>query len=117
ECGKEVPESDIVYGPLRGVCKECYENGAYLGTVVKETTTTLAPPSNIDWGNANCDEGVDVSDAVLIARFAVSDADAKMTDQGRRNADVTGDGIVDGFDTTKILKYIAKIITAEELAP
>ena len=117
ECGKEVPESDIVYGPLRGVCKECYENGAYLGTVTKETTTTLAPPSNIDWGNANCDEGVDVSDAVLIARFAVSDADAKMTDQGRRNADVTGDGIVDGFDTTKILKYIAKIITAEELAP
>ena len=67
-------------------------------------------------GDANCDESIDVADAVLIARFAAEDSDAAMTDQGRQNADVTHDGNVDGQDTTKILQYIAKKISLEDLA-
>ena len=67
-------------------------------------------------GDVNTDGIIDVSDAVLIARFAAEDREATMTDQGRQNADVTHDGNVDGQDTTKILQYIAKKIELEDLA-
>ncbi len=66
-------------------------------------------------GDVNLDCSIDVSDAVLIARFAAEDREAVITDQGRQNADVTHDGNVDGQDTTKILQYIAKKITLEDL--
>ena len=66
-------------------------------------------------GDANCDGSIDVSDAVLIARFAAEDREATMTDQGRQNADVTHDGNVDGQDSTKILQCIAKKISLEDL--
>ena len=66
-------------------------------------------------GDVNLDCSIDVSDAVLIARFAAEDREATMTDQGRQNADVTHDGNVDGQDTTKILQYIAKKINLEDL--
>ena len=61
-------------------------------------------------GDANCDGITDVSDAVLIARFAAEDREATFTDQGRQNADVTHDGNVDAQDSAKILQYIAKKI-------
>ena len=67
-------------------------------------------------GDANCDGRIDVSDAVLTARFAAEDRNAVITDQGRINADVTGNGNVDAEDTTKILQYIAKKISYAELA-
>ena len=67
-------------------------------------------------GDVNLDCSIDVSDAVLIARFAAEDREATMTDQGRQNADVTHDGNVDGQDTTKILQYIAKKISLADLA-
>ncbi|MBP0966553.1 MAG: dockerin type I repeat-containing protein [Oscillospiraceae bacterium] len=66
-------------------------------------------------GDANCDGGIDVSDAVLIARFAAEDRDAVITDQGKTNADVTGDGTVTAEDTSRILLYIAKKIGYEAL--
>ena len=66
-------------------------------------------------GDVNLDCSIDVSDAVLVARFAAEDRDAVITDQGRQNADVTHDGNVDGQDTTKILQYIAKKISLEDL--
>ena len=50
------------------------------------------------------------------ARFAAEDREATMTDQGRKNADVTHDGNVDSQDAAKILQYIAKKITLEDLA-
>ena len=67
-------------------------------------------------GDANCSGQVDVSDAVLIVRFAAEDRDAALTDQGRQNADVTHDGNVDAQDSAKILQYIAKKISFEDLA-
>ena len=81
--------------------------------------TTPAPsttPPATKWGDATCDNQVDVSDAVLVCRFAVSDANAKLTDQGKANADVTHDGAVSGDDATKILTFIARIIDEEDLA-
>ena len=66
-------------------------------------------------GDANCDGGIDVADAVLIARYAAEDKDAVITDQGKQNADVTGDGNVATDDTSRILLYIAKKIGYEAL--
>ena len=78
--------------------------------------TTAAPADDVLWGDANCDSAVDVSDCVLISRFAVEDSGAALTDKGRKAADVTHDGYVRSDDATLILRYIAKQITAAELA-
>ena len=52
----------------------------------------------------------------FFARFCMEDSTTVITDQGRKNTDVTHDGIVDGQDATTILQYIAKQITIEDLA-
>ena len=40
-CGKEIPESEAIYGPLGfPVCQECYDNGVYIGTSAPFPTTT-----------------------------------------------------------------------------
>ena len=61
-------------------------------------------------GDANADGSVDVADAVLVARFAAEDREAVITDRGRLNADISGDGNVTTDDTELILKKIAKKI-------
>lgn len=83
----------------------------------KKVDTTTEPKSDeADWGNVNCRDGVDVADAVLLARLCAQDSGAVVSAQGKINADVTHDGTIDGSDTLKILKYIAKIISADDLA-
>ena len=62
-------------------------------------------------GDVNLDDTVDVSDAVLLARFVAEDTTAVVKEQGKRNADCSGDGNLSGDDTILILKYIAKLIT------
>lgn len=69
------------------------------------------------WGDANEDGAVDVSDAVLVARFVAEDATANLKAQGKLNANVAGGAALNADCTLKILRYIAKLITAEELAP
>ncbi|MBP0975651.1 MAG: Cohesin domain protein [Oscillospiraceae bacterium] len=78
----------------------------------EESKSTSGKENNdADWGNVNCKGGVDVSDAVLLARFVAEDAGADVSAQGKINADVTHDGEITGDDTVQILKYIAKIVT------
>ncbi|MBP0966054.1 MAG: dockerin type I repeat-containing protein [Oscillospiraceae bacterium] len=81
-----------------------------------EAALTCTAASQTLAGDADCDGRVDVSDAVLIARFAAEDRDAVISDQGRINADVTYDGCADAGDTARILQFIAKQISYEELA-
>ena len=85
-----------------------------------EITTTRggARPEPTKWGDANLDDTVDVSDAVLLCRYLVSDKDAKISDQGIVNAGVEKAGEAPNSEgVIKILKFIAKIITEDELAP
>ena len=91
-------------------------------TTTTTTTTTVTTPAPVVTteapsqpkptmvGDVTCDNVVDVSDAVLLARFLNSDANAKVSDTGRANADADKNGTVEGDDVTQILKYIAKII-------
>lgn len=69
------------------------------------------------WGDVNLDEVVDVSDAVLLARFTAEDAAANISAQGKINADVTGDQNLNSNDMLQILRAIANIITMEQLNP
>lgn len=85
-------------------------------TTEKKTGETTQSGKTV-WGDANEDKQVDVSDAVLVARFAAEDSEAVISAQGKLNSDVTGDQNINGDDTIKILRAIAKLITLEELAP
>lgn len=112
-------KADVVFSAVGDTTKDY--SAAFTNGEVKigapETTPapimTTAPATK--WGDATCDGKVDVSDAVLICRFAVSDAKAVLTDAGKANADVTHDASVNAEDASKILKYIARLITAEDL--
>ena len=83
-------------------------------TTSKVTTTTL--PQNKDFlrGDVNCDKDVDVSDAVLLARFLAEDSEATVTDAGLLNADANADKKTDQKDVTKILAVLAKLETMPE---
>lgn len=61
-------------------------------------------------GDANCDHDVDVSDAVLVARYVAEDSSAEMSAQGKINADVNENGEITSDDVILILQKIAKII-------
>jgi hypothetical protein len=71
---------------------------------------------NAVWGDVDESGTVDVADAVLLARFNAEDSEAVVSDQGKINADVTHDGKRAGDDVVKILRYIALIITKDDLA-
>ena len=60
----------------------------------------------------NEDGGIDVSDAVLLARLIAADSTARVSAQGKVNADVNKNGKPESSDTIKILQYIAKMISS-----
>ena len=82
-------------------------------TSAQTTTTTTAkkPAAVTKYGDADVSGGVDVSDAVLVARYLVMDRNAKFSDTGLVNSDVDGDGNVSSADMSLILNRIARIIT------
>ena len=71
----------------------------------------VGAPVEIVWGDVNESGNVDVSDAVLLARFVAEDKAATVTAAGQKNADVNHNGKPDSGDTVQILKYIAKLVT------
>jgi len=83
-------------------------------TTTKESTdSSKTETKDAVWGDADCNGSVDVSDAVLLAKYLNSDSSAKITDQGQVNANViTGD--LDTDDLSAILMYIARMITEDE---
>ncbi|MCQ2416494.1 MAG: 1,4-beta-glucanase [Oscillospiraceae bacterium] len=106
----------IVYGELKNGSTPETSQPAQNTTTTAKTTTTNGAAGDIFWGDANCDKSVDVSDAVLVSRFAAEDTEAAITAQGKLNADVTHDSALSSDDVVKILRFVAKAITAEDLA-
>ncbi len=107
----------IVYGEIAGTATPSETTKPVTTTAPKTTTTAAAGASEVLWGDADCSKLVDVSDAVLVARLSAEDGTAKITAQGKKNADVTHDGNISTDDSLLILKYICKIITAKDLEP
>ncbi len=67
------------------------------------------------YGDVNLDSSVDVSDAVMVARFCVMDAGLLITDYGKACGDVNADSKLDDKDLVKLLRFIAKQVTRSEL--
>ena len=82
-------------------------------TNTTETTTETTASSEIGAptlrGDANCDNVVDVSDAVLLARFVAEESDANINEIGKLNADADGKKGLTGDDVITILRIIAKL--------
>lgn len=60
-------------------------------------------------GDVNCDKSVDVSDAVLLARYLAEDQTANITTEGHLNADADGNTKIETDDVICILRKIAKL--------
>ncbi|WP_303836005.1 glycoside hydrolase family 48 protein, partial [Ruminococcus flavefaciens] len=90
-------------------------------TTPDPTTTTKNTPAAGVWGDANCDNDVDMSDVVLIMqslanpnKYGLDGTDAKaITAQGLANADVAehGDGVTAG-DALRIQEYLLKKVAS-----
>ena len=86
-----------------------------------EPGTEPDPKPEVDYGDANCDGTVNLSDAILVMQvlgnpdaYGADGSDkSAITDQGMLNADCynTGDGITNN-DALSIQKYLLKLITA-----
>ena len=61
-------------------------------------------------GDVNLDGTVDVSDAVLLARFVAEDPEVVILRQGIENGRCTDDNDINGDDVLYILKVIAHLI-------
>ena len=86
-------------------------------TTTTPDDTTKQPVGEIKWGDVDGNRAVDVADAVLLARFCAEDKEVSVSAEGKRNADVSGDGDLTTDDLSKLLLYLANMLTAEQLAP
>lgn len=73
------------------------------------------PTGTVKYGDVDCNGEIDVRDAVLLARLSSNDTTADVSDKGKTNADVKGDGKVDAYDLTKLLQFLAKQIPESSL--
>ena len=69
--------------------------------------------SNILWGDANCDNSIDIADVVAVASYVSDSQKNALSGQGIINADVhaNGDGI-SANDALAVQQYLANKITA-----
>ena len=69
-----------------------------------------------DWGNANCDDKVNLNDAVAILQYVALPAKYELTAQGTLNADVIDNGTsgVNGTDALAIQMLDAKLLDASK---
>ena len=91
-------------------------------TTVTTTSTTNSssdsedvPVAAVMRGDLDCSGAVDILDAVLMARLTGDDPtlkDGDVSAQGKANSDCDGNGLTDAFDLDRILRYLAKYISA-----
>ena len=84
-------------------------------TTSKTTPTTTSSKTTAKnkaaYGDANCDGKVDISDSVLIMQSLSNPSQFTLTEQGKINADCTGNGDgVTNADALSIQKYLLSLI-------
>ena len=97
------------------VLTPCYSGSVRLRgiqTLTAEQTEQTQQPETEKLlpGDADCSGVIDVSDAVMLARYVAEDSDVRITETGKRNADCNKNGNPDSEDVILILQYIAKLI-------
>ena len=75
-----------------------------------DASSDKPPVGEFDWGNVDLENKVDVSDAVLLAKYLAGIDDVVIDDQGLLNADVNEGGKPDPEDLTIILQYIVGLV-------
>ena len=75
------------------------------GTTSTTTTTSPSPSKAFFAGDANCDEQVNMADAVLIMQSIANPDKYKLTSEGEKNADVDGTPGITNKDALTIQQY------------
>jgi hypothetical protein len=73
------------------------------------STSTSETPSDIvevKYGDANCDNNVNMADAVFIMQCGANPDKYQFTESGRKNADADGSGDITNMDALTIQKYL-----------
>jgi hypothetical protein len=65
-------------------------------------------PIELLMGDIDENGEVNVLDGVMLARLVVNDTELELSDAGKANADLNGDGVVTHDDLTMLLKTLAK---------
>ena len=95
-------------------------------TTVKTTTTTpvttVDPNEVIDWskvmyGDVNLDELVNVADIVALNMYLLNAEANYINATARENAQCVYDGVVDSYDSTLLMNYVAMIVDYSEIGP
>ena len=79
-------------------------------TSTTTTSTITTSPEDILWGDANCDEEVNMADAVLIMQTISNPDKYELTADGEKNADVDRSGDITNKDALNIQKYKLSLI-------
>ncbi len=77
--------------------------------IIEKNASTNIILSSDTVGDVNGDSAIDVTDAVILARFCTEDNTAVITNQGKQNADVNQDNNITLDDVTAILRKVAKL--------
>lgn len=83
------------------------EDGSFIIRAPEEASTQ----PTVQLGDVDCTGEVDISDAILLARYLAMDTEVRITRQGLLNADVNHSGALDAEDITMLFRYIAHLIT------
>lgn len=86
----------------------CNCPGVLMGAYGAEETVAL-------YGDVDENGAVTIADVVKLARYVSQDADVTVSEQGIRNGDCNGDGQCDNADVTAIARFLANMLTAEQL--
>ena len=103
-----------VYSPEGSTCEGSFSYSRNELTIETpafpaETSVTVSEPAVLR-GDADCTGVVDISDAVLLAKFVSGDSTAKISDRGLINGDVDGkEGITDD-DVTYLLRALVNLV-------
>lgn len=102
------PGSGVVNTTIKAGYVGSDEKAVNYTVQTKDGAVNIGKASATLKGDANCNGTVEVADAVYILQ-SIANPDEKLSDTGKLNADVDGNG-VDAEDALKIQQYLAEII-------
>ncbi|WP_294471122.1 glycoside hydrolase family 9 protein [uncultured Ruminococcus sp.] len=79
------------------------------------TTPTPQPAAKVNYGDANCDGKVDLSDAILIKQYLTNPAKFPLTAAGKANADCASPAGLSDADVSAVLKVTLGKAKASDL--
>ena len=84
-------------------------------TAAVETMPVNKPPLLLKYGDANCDDKINVSDAVAVLQYVANKEKYPLSETGIINADIDGAEGITGTDAIVIQKVDADLISASDL--